>query len=95
MTHKQETMTMAEKFKADPKTAKIYNREGLLIEITELICKVMQEREISKKELARKMGKKKKWLNDILNGTRYISIKTVSDIFFAIDKNIELKVDIK
>ena len=95
MTYIHDTRTMSEKFRADPRTAKIYNREGLLIEITELICEVIQEKEISRKELARKMGKKKKWLNDILNGTRYISIKTVSDIFFAIDKNIELKVDIK
>ena len=56
------------------------NQEDAILDTTELICGLMKERGISRSELAARMGTTKGNVTQILDGSRNMTIRTVSDV---------------
>ncbi|MCU7891775.1 MAG: helix-turn-helix domain-containing protein [Candidatus Thiodiazotropha sp. (ex Ustalcina ferruginea)] len=64
-----------------------YAEEGLILDVTEAIWELLQAKNISKAELANRMGKSKGFVSQILNGSRNMTLRTLADIAFALDAN--------
>ena len=59
---------------------KLYAREELIYNVTEDMLVIMEELGISKNELARKLGKSKSYVTQLLNGSRNMTLGTLSDV---------------
>lgn len=69
---------------------KLYFREDLIFEVTEAICKIMEERDISKVELARIAGVSKSNITQLLSGDQNMRLSTVADLLFALGAKLEV-----
>ncbi len=63
---------------------KAFAREELVYNVTEDILVALEDLEISKKELARRLGKSRSYVTQILSGVRNMTLGSLSDICFAI-----------
>jgi len=75
----------------DPEFLKAFAREGLIIDIQEEICRLMEENDVSRNELAKRMGKTKGFITQILNSGRNLTLRTVADVFTALEAEITIK----
>lgn len=60
----------------------LHNQEYAILDFTELVCKTMKEKQITKKQLAQLMGTSQSEVTKILSGDRNISIRLMSDMLF-------------
>lgn len=63
---------------------KIFAREELVYNVTEDILVALEDLEISKKELAHRLGKSRSFVTQVLSGARNMTLGTLSDICFSI-----------
>jgi len=63
---------------------KLYFQEKLILETTEMVLDHMDKNGISKTELAERMGKGKSHITQLLNGSRNMTLRSLSDISCAI-----------
>jgi len=66
--------------------AKLVAQELLIAEVTEAIWEAMEKEGISKTELANRMGSTKGFVSQVLSGSRNMTLRTLSDICFALEK---------
>ena len=55
-------------------------QERLILDTTEQICAILNDQNISRKELAKRLGKSKSYISRILDGEKNITLRTLSDI---------------
>lgn len=74
------------------KNNKLCAREDLILDITEDILIVLEEKNISKADLSRQLGKSRSFVTQILSGARNMTLRSLSDICFVLDikPNIQL-----
>lgn len=60
-------------------------REELIYNVTEDLLVAMELLDVSKKELARRLGRSKSYVTQLLSGARNMTLGTLSDICFALD----------
>ena len=77
--------TMIEKYTEDPQNMRLFQQRMLILECTELVCEMMEEKGITRKEIADKLGKTTGYITRILNGPDNMTLKTISDIMWAMD----------
>lgn len=77
---------------ATPKNKKEYLQEGLILDVTEQIWERMHELGLKKQDLAERLDCGKSHVTQLLNGSRNMTLRTLSDIAEAI--NCEIKVSI-
>ena len=82
--------TFIEKLMSDEEGRKLYFREDLIFEITEAICKVMDEKHISKAELSRLAGVSKSNITQLLSGDQNMRLSTVADLLYALDSKLDV-----
>jgi len=80
--------TFIQKLLSDEEGRKLYFREDLIFEITEEICKVMEEKGISKAELSRLAGVSKSNITQLLSGDHNMRLTTVADLLYALDSKM-------
>ncbi len=68
----------------DHKFEKILAQEEFILEVTEVLCKIMRDKEISRKQLADLLGKSKGDVSQLLNGERNLTLRTVADIMHVL-----------
>lgn len=73
--------------------AKLVAQELLITEVTEAIWKAMEEAGVNKTELANRMGATKGYVSQVLSGSRNMTLRTLSDICFALGKKPALAVE--
>lgn len=61
-----------------------FAREELVYNVTEDILILLEDLDINKKELARRLGKSRSYITQILSGARNMTLGSLSDICFAI-----------
>ncbi|MBF0383299.1 MAG: helix-turn-helix transcriptional regulator [Magnetococcales bacterium] len=67
-----------------PENERALFQEDYILEVTEGIWEQMELKQVSKKELADKLGKSKAYITQILNGSRNMTLRTQADIAFAL-----------
>jgi len=80
-----------QEFIADDERRRLYERESLAFDATELIARLMAESEVSKAELARRIGKTRSYVTQVLAGSRNLTVYTLADLAFALGYRFELK----
>jgi plasmid maintenance system antidote protein VapI len=74
--------------KKDPELKRFYCQEKLIFDITELISKLMAEKNINKTKLAELLSVGKSHVTQLLDGTSNMTLRTISDVFTALDAEI-------
>ena len=64
--------------------------EGRILDATELLCELLDTEEISRQELAQRLGKSKGFVSQVLSGERNMTLRTLSDIALALDCRLRL-----
>lgn len=82
--------TFIDKLMADDEGKKLYFREDLIFEITETICKVMQEKDINKAQLSRLAGVSKSNITQLLSGDHNMQLTTIADLLYALDSKLSI-----
>lgn len=82
---------LADKLQKDPELQKFYYQEQLILEVTELIAKLMQKYKVSKSELAKRLGKGRSYVTQLLDGTSNMTLRTISDVFVVLDSMLVVK----
>lgn len=66
--------------------------EGLILEVTEAISMVMQEEDITKAQLAIRMGRTKGFITQILSGSRNLTLRTLAAVADALEYRVTIMV---
>jgi transcriptional regulator with XRE-family HTH domain len=78
--------------KFSPREDQLFAREDFVYNVTEDILVAMEKQNISKSELAQRLGKSKAYVSQILSGSRNMTLGTLSDIAFVL--NLTLKIQL-
>lgn len=75
----------------DPGFRKQVTVESLVTEAAEVVAKLMSERGVSKAELARKLGKSRAWVTQLLSGEANMTVRTLAEVVYALDAEVKLE----
>ncbi|MFT4929423.1 MAG: plasmid maintenance system antidote protein VapI [Phenylobacterium sp.] len=70
-------------------------REDLVYNVTEDLLVILEDMNISKKELARRLGKSRSYVTQILSGSRNMTLGTLSDICYALGFTPQIKLPVQ
>ena len=73
-----------------PEGMRLYQQERLILEVTELICQVMEEGRIKKSDLANRLGRTPSYVTQLLDGRANMTLRTIADVFWAMDRTLSL-----
>lgn len=83
--------TTFQQFAEDANRRRLFEQESLSFEAAELISTLLQEQKVSKAELAKRIGKSKAFVTQLLSGSRNMTMHTFADLAFALGFKVELK----
>ncbi|WP_110303846.1 helix-turn-helix domain-containing protein [Aeromonas veronii] len=69
-----------------------YQRDELIYNVTEDILVLLEDMNISKKELARRLGKSQSYVTQTLSGSRNMTLSSLSDICYALGKKVDVNI---
>jgi transcriptional regulator with XRE-family HTH domain len=64
--------------------------EGVLLGVNERICEVMQEKGISRTQLADRLGKSRQYVTKLLNGKPNVTLSTLVQIAIALGEGLDI-----
>ncbi len=67
-----------------------FEAERLILETTETILRLMEKEGITRAELARRIGKSKGHISQLLNGDRNMTLRTLAEISYALGHRIRV-----
>ena len=76
------------KLKKDPELRKHYQQGKLILDVTELVSKLMEKKRINKTKLAGLLGKGNSYITQLLDGTTNMTLRTISDVFTSLDAEL-------
>lgn len=76
--------TLFEELGSDETDRRLLAQEAAILEVTELICQLMEEQSVSRAELARRLGKSRAYVTQMLDGSTNLTIRTIADVLFAL-----------
>jgi transcriptional regulator with XRE-family HTH domain len=84
-------LTDVERFeRSSTEGRRLLNQEKLILEVTEALSEAIEQRGLTRSEVAKRLGKTKGFVSQLLAGGRNLTLRTVADIADAI--GISLKV---
>lgn len=83
--------TAQEEFLESSENRKLFEQERLLVEATELFSELMEKKRVSRAQLAQKIGKSKAFVTQLLRGSHNMTLRTVADLFGALDHKVCLQ----
>ncbi len=82
--------TQHEVLMEDPEFRRLVSIEALVVEASEVIARLMAEQKLSKAGLARRLNKSRAWVTQLLNGRANMTVRTLAEVAFALDAEVEL-----
>ncbi|MBK80969.1 MAG: hypothetical protein CMQ43_08650 [Gammaproteobacteria bacterium] len=67
--------------------------ERLIVNVTESLLTEMRHQDVTKTELARRLGKSKSFITSTLAGSRNMTLKTLSRIAYALGLRVQIKIE--
>lgn len=68
----------------DPEFERALAQEMFIESVTEKLLELMDQEDVSRAELARRIGKGRSFITQILDGSRNMTLRTVADLAFAL-----------
>ncbi|MBW2053975.1 MAG: helix-turn-helix transcriptional regulator, partial [Deltaproteobacteria bacterium] len=78
-------MALIEEHLKDKEYHRLYNQERVILEVTEALCEYMEDHDISRIGLARRLNKNKSFISQVLNGGRNLTLRTLADFLWALE----------
>jgi transcriptional regulator with XRE-family HTH domain len=75
---------------SDADFERLVAQESLILETTEEICRILETENISRSELARRLGKSKGFVTQVLSGERNMTLNTAADFAFALGRRFHI-----
>ncbi len=72
-----------------------FARDDLIYMVTETLLMAMEDKEISKVELAKRLNKSKSHVSRLLDGSRNMTLASLSDICFALGIQPEVRIPVE
>jgi len=85
------TKTQFEQLMESPQFRKLYAIEGLVTEAGEFIARLMQEQGVTKAELARRLGKSRAYITQMLSGSANLTVRTLAEVAYALGAEVKLE----
>lgn len=76
---------------SQPDNGRVFAQERLIVAVTECIWEQLEEQQKTKADVAKTLGKSKAYLTQVLNGTRNMTLRTLSDIAFALGVRVDVE----
>lgn len=76
---------------AEPGRERLFAQEQLIVAVAEHIWERMEHCGKNKSEIAAALDKSKAFITQLLNGTRNMTLRTLSDIAFALDAQVDVQ----
>ena len=83
--------TLTEKLTKTADGMRLYQQERAILEVTELVCQLMDEQDVSRSELATRLGRTKGYITQLLDGRANMTVRTISDVFTALDRAVHFQ----
>ena len=71
---------------------RLLREEELILDVTEAVSAVMQEAGISKAQLAKRMGRTKGFITQLLSGGRNLTLRTLAGLADALEARVAITV---
>lgn len=84
------SQTLVDRLTSTPEGVREFQRERAILEVTELICALMEKRAVNKSELARRLSTSKGYITQLLDGRTNMTLRTVSDVMWALDSSLHV-----
>ncbi len=76
--------TQVERFVQSASGMRMYQQERSIMQVTELICKLMEKTNTNRAALADALGKSRSYVTQLLDGETNMTLRTLSDVFNAL-----------
>ncbi len=83
-------MGLAEKYTKSLEALREFQAERLAMEVTELIYQVMDDTEVTRAELASRLGKSRPYMTRLLDGNTNMTVRTIADVFAALGRSVRV-----
>ena len=83
--------TLVEKLTGTADGMRLYQQERAILEVTELICELMAEQNVTRSELANQLGRTKGYVTQLLDGRANMTVRTISDVLTALDRALHFQ----
>lgn len=67
---------------------RLFQQERTILEVTELICETMDKQGVCRSDLAKRIGKSKGYITQLLDGRTNMTLRTMSDVFVALGSSL-------
>ena len=74
---------------------RVFAREELVYNVTEDLLVILEDMDVNKKELARRLGKSRSYVTQLLSGSRNMTLGSLSDICFSLGIKAEVKLPVQ
>jgi len=82
--------TLSQQVAVTKEGRRLLQEEGAILEVTELICELMEKMGVSRSELARRLGKTKGYVTQLLNGETNMTLRTIAGVFATLDQELHV-----
>lgn len=76
--------TLTARLTSTPAGMKLWQQERCIFEATERLCELMELHRVSRSELAKRLGKSKGYVTQLLDGSANMTLRTLSDVYLAL-----------
>lgn len=80
--------TSVSEFVSDPDNMRLFQQEMAVETVTEMLCAIMKEKNVTRTELAKRLGKTRGWVTQLLDGDRNKTLRTIADAFWALGETV-------
>lgn len=84
------SISSVERFVKSPEQERLLAEELLLLEASDYLFEIMEKRKIKKAELAERLGKSKAFITQVINGRRNMTLRTLSNLAWALGHQVKL-----
>jgi transcriptional regulator with XRE-family HTH domain len=85
--------TELERLTTTPEGKRLLAQERLILDVTEFIIGLMQEQDVTRAELAKRLGRSKGWISQLLAGEANFTLRTLADVFGALGYHPRIDVE--
>jgi transcriptional regulator with XRE-family HTH domain len=85
--------TLSQEIASTEEGRRLLQQESAIMEVTELICEIMEEENVSRSELSDRLGKTKGYITQLLDGRANMTIRTIADVFGALGGTLHFCAD--
>lgn len=85
-------MNWMHRLMSDPEGRRLLEQERVLLEATEAICRLMRASNVTKSDLAERLGRSPAFVTKLLRGNNNFTLRTLADVFGALEASLHLDI---